>query len=83
LELAALQGYPVEELMLDPLDGRSDTGWRLHIGNSVPPPAAEAIGSVMAEVILQARAGAVWRLDSRPIWVRRLGVALSVAGAGR
>lgn len=79
LELGVLQGYPSEEMMLAPLDGAADTRWRLHIGNSVPPPAAQAIGSTMAEVILRARAGQVWTLDNRPIWVRRLAIAASLA----
>lgn len=78
LELGVLQGYPAEEMMAQPLDGGADTRWRLHIGNSVPPPAAQAIGSVMAEVILRARVGQVWTLDSRPIWVRRLAIAVSL-----
>lgn len=78
LELGVLQGYPSEEMMAQPLDGGADTRWRLHIGNSVPPPAAQAIGSTMAEVILRARAGQVWTLDSRPIWVRRLAIAVSL-----
>ena len=79
LELAALQGYPWEELTEQPLDGRSDSGWREHIGNSVPPPAAAAMASVMAHTLLLARAGVTFQLSAAPIWVRRLAVAVSVA----
>lgn len=78
LELAALQGYPWEELTERPLDGRSDSGWREHIGNSVPPPAAAAMASVMAHTLLLARAGVRFQLSSTPIWVRRHAVALSI-----
>lgn len=78
LELAALQGYPWEELTDNPLDGTTDTRWRLHIGNSVPPPAAEAMASAFAHAILLSRAGVSFRLSATPIWVRRHAVALSL-----
>jgi len=78
LELAALQGYPWEDLTDRPLDGRSDSGWREHIGNSVPPPAAAAMASVMAHTLLLARAGVRFQLSATPIWVRRHAVALSL-----
>ena len=78
LELAALQGYPWETLTEAPLDGRSDSGWREHIGNSVPPPAAAAMASVMAHTLLLARAGVSFQLSSTPIWVRSHAVALSI-----
>lgn len=79
LELAALQGYPWEDLMLVPLDGRSDSGWREHVGNSVPPPAAEAIASVMAHTLLLAELRVGFQLTAAKIWVRPLAIALSVA----
>ncbi len=79
LELAALQGYPWEELTERPLDGRSDSGWREHIGNSVPPPAAAAVASVMAHTLLLARAGVRFQLSASPIWVRRHAVAVSLS----
>lgn len=69
LELAALQGFPVEvggaPLVLD---GRSHKAWRQRIGNAVPPPAAEAIArSCMAT--LQASSDGTFRMCSDPVWV--------------
>lgn len=77
LELAALQG------LVDPgdcleLEGRSDTGHRERIGNAVPPPAAEAIASVMAHALLLAWSGQTWELSATPVWVRPVATALSV-----
>jgi hypothetical protein len=53
LELAALQSLiePEEKLLLD---GMSDSVWREHIGNLVPPDAAEAIGDVCGTTLLLA-----------------------------
>jgi site-specific DNA-cytosine methylase len=69
LELAAIQGLiePEEHLQLD---GLSDSAWRERIGNAVPPPAAEAIGSVMLMSLLLAEAGETFALRNEPIWVR-------------
>lgn len=78
LELAALQGYPWEEMTASPMFGKSDSGWREHIGNSVPPPAAAAIASVMAKTLLLARAGVTFQLSATPIWVRPYATALSI-----
>lgn len=88
LELAALQGYPWEELMGTPMampehrrakgDARDDGRWRMHIGNSVPVDSAAAIASVMAHTILLARAGVAFQLSAAPIWVRRLAVPLAI-----
>lgn len=77
LDLAAIQGMvdPEEQLVLE---GLSDSAWREWIGNMVPPPAAEAVGSVMADVLLRAWAGETFALSSLPIWVRNVGVALSL-----
>lgn len=43
-------------------------GWRMHIGNLVPPDAAEAIGRVVVHALLVAASGA-WVLSSEDIWV--------------
>lgn len=81
LELAALQGFPVlpgegEALVFD---GRSHSGWRERIGNAVPPPAAEAIASTMAQTLLLAWAGQTFIFGSTPIWVDpALALALAV-----
>ena len=78
LELAALQGF----VDLDcPLDGTSDTRWRMAIGNAVPPPAARAIAEVIGRTILLARAGEDFALGITPIWVGPLVVAVSIPDA--
>lgn len=77
LELAALQGLVDPEGHLE-LTGLSDSAWRERIGNAVPPPAAQAIASVMAQTILLARSGETFVLGSTPIWVRPIAVALSL-----
>lgn len=70
LELAALQGFPVRNddgswLAL----GGSQAEMREHIGNAVPPPAAEAIArECMATLVAAADGG--WVLASGDIWVR-------------
>ncbi|RUB70618.1 DNA cytosine methyltransferase [Pseudomonas aeruginosa] len=78
LELAALQSLvdPEEQLILD---GLSDSDWRERIGNAVPPHAAEAIAGVMGTTLLLAEAGETFMLNSMPVWVRPVAVALSVA----
>ncbi|MBU1666312.1 MAG: DNA cytosine methyltransferase, partial [Gammaproteobacteria bacterium] len=81
LELAALQGLVDPEEQLE-LDGLSDSGWRERIGNAVPPPAAQAIAGVMGKTLLLAWSGETFALDSTPIWVRPVAVALSVAQRG-
>lgn len=48
------------------------------IGNAVPPEAAEAIGSVLADVVLRARAGVSFSLSATPVWVLPLAIALSM-----
>ena len=74
LELGALQSFPVDlELDLD-----SDSRCREWIGNSVPPEAAEAIASEMAETLLLAWAGRTFQLSAKPIWVRPISTALSI-----
>lgn len=77
LELAALQGLVDPEDHLE-LDGKNDGVWRERIGNAVPPPAAQAIASMMGETILLARMGETFQLSSTPLWVRGLAVGLSV-----
>jgi site-specific DNA-cytosine methylase len=77
LELAALQGFPVDGLILD---GSSHGAWRERIGNAIPPPAAQAIAGVMGQVLLMARSGQTFALSSTPIWVRPVALALTLAG---
>ncbi|KTC26402.1 DNA methyltransferase [Pseudomonas sp. ICMP 19500] len=78
LELAALQSLVEPEEWFE-LDGLSDQAWRERIGNAVPPAAAEAIAHVMGTTLLLAQAGETFILNSMPIWVQPVAVALSVA----
>lgn len=80
LELAALQGLVDPEHPIE-LEGTAHGAWRERIGNAVPPPAAEAVASVMAHALLLAHAGHTFALGSTPIWARELAVALSLEGA--
>lgn len=84
LELAALQGlYDPEEDAVWLLEGASDSGWRERIGNAVPPPAATAIASMMAEALLLSMAGETFQLSSTPVWVRPIAIAMSLADMQR
>lgn len=79
LELAALQSLiEPEEFLL--LDGMSDSLWREHIGNLVPPDAAEAIADVCGTTLLLAWSGETFVLSAAPIWVRNVALALTTPG---
>lgn len=69
LELAALQGFPVE---VDgrplKLDGRSHKAWRQRIGNAVPAPASEAIAKECAKT-LEASCEGTLLMSSGGVWV--------------
>lgn len=78
LELAALQSLVEPEEWFE-LDGLSDQAWRERIGNAVPPSAAEAIAHVMGTTLLLAQAGETFMLNSMPVWVQPVAIALSVA----
>lgn len=79
-ELAALQSLVDPEAQLE-LDGLSDQAWRERIGNAVPPAAAEAIACVMGRTLLAAWSGQTFFLDSMPIWVRPVAVAIALPGS--
>jgi site-specific DNA-cytosine methylase len=70
LELARLQGFPAR---LDndwlTLGGRSTTAWRKRIGNAIPPPSAECIGSQMLRAMLAADLDARAELELDQVWV--------------
>ncbi len=79
LELAALQSlFDPEEDEAFALEGTSDSAWREHIGNAVPPDAAQAIADVIGHTLLLAWSGETFVLGSTPIWVRPIAMALSV-----
>lgn len=82
LELAALQGLVDPEEHLE-LEGLSDSAWRERIGNAVPPPAAQAVASVMGRTLLAAWSGKSFMLSAEPIWVRPIALALSVSSPDR
>lgn len=63
------------------LDGLSDSAWRERIGNAVPPPAAQAIASVMGETLLLAMTGETFVLSSTPVWVRDIATAIALPGS--
>lgn len=78
LELAALQSLVDPEDPTLELEGASDSAWRERIGNAVPRDAAAAIAGVMGTALLLTWSGQTFALDNLPIWVRPVGVALSV-----
>lgn len=84
LELAALQSYydPDDFAEHGPLvmEGTSDQVWREHIGNMVPPAAAQAMAEEIGRAILLSWAGETFQLSSTPIWVRPFAIAISVRG---
>lgn len=78
-ELAALQSLVDPEAQLE-LDGLSDQAWRERIGDAVPPDSAEAIASTFGRTLLAAWSGQTFMLDSTPIWVRPVAVAIALPG---
>lgn len=88
LELAALQSlydpddYAEAEGRGDPfqMDGASDSAHRERIGNAVPRKAARAMGEVIGQAILLARAGESFQLSALSIWVRPLAIAIATRG---
>ena len=81
LELAVLQGLLDPEEHLE-LEGLSDCAHRERIGNAVPPPAARAIAGTIGTTLLLAWGGVTFMLNSQPIWVRNVAVALSLPQTG-
>ncbi|ANF87119.1 hypothetical protein A7J50_3746 [Pseudomonas antarctica] len=61
------------------LDGLSDQAWLERIGNAVPPAATEAIAHVFGTTLMLAEAGETFMLNSMPIWVQPVAVALNVS----
>lgn len=68
LELAALQGYPLEVRGERLRFGGTRTGRAERIGNSVPPPAARAVAERMLVALTEASLGAM-SLSSSLVWV--------------
>lgn len=77
LEAAMLQGFDVDEIQ-HALEGATQTDARGWIGNAVPPPSAKAVAEEFLLTLALADAGQSFRLDSRPIWVRPVSLALAV-----
>ena len=84
LELALLQGYPLHlpDGQLLSFAGKADATWREQIGNSVPPPTAEAIAGVIAEAMLGDHVGETFTLRAEGIWVSELQALLSMQDMG-
>lgn len=84
LELAALQSYydPDDFAEHGPLvmEGTSDQVWREHIGNMVPPAAAQAMAEEIGRALLLSWAGETFQLSSTPIWVRPVAIAIATQG---
>jgi site-specific DNA-cytosine methylase len=84
LELATLQSLIDPDEFMHQLGeemrfaGNSDSAWRERIGNAVPRKAAKAIASVMGKTLLLAWSGETFVLDSMPIWVQPLVIAVTV-----
>ena len=76
LEMAALQGFDWPLV----LDGTARARWQERIGNAIPPPAAQAIGSEMLRTLLLAKLGQTFSLSSTDVWVQPVALALSVDG---
>jgi hypothetical protein len=78
-ELAALQN------LIDPDNplgfryfGSSDTAFREHVGNAIPPGAATAFGQEALRTLMMTDVGETFRLHDTPIWVRPPAVALAL-----
>ncbi|MFN3200068.1 MAG: DNA cytosine methyltransferase [Bradymonadia bacterium] len=69
LELAALQGFPVDRPGGLVLSGKSATWWRTAIGNAVPPPTAQAIAEEMLRTLLVSEEGAFVLSGDGGVWV--------------
>jgi site-specific DNA-cytosine methylase len=70
LELAALQGLPMQDAQGKWLElPGSDAKRRELIGNAVPPPAARAMAETILVSLLASSAGVGFILGSTPVWV--------------
>lgn len=71
LECAALQSFPVM-LNGEPLtlDGKSNSAWRVRIGDAVPPDGARPIAMQMLMTLLCADAGVFALSSGGDVWVR-------------
>lgn len=84
LELATIQSLIDPENFMHQLGdelkfaGNSDSAWRERIGNAVPRKSAKAIADVMGKTLLLAWTGETFVLDSMPIWVQPLVIAVTV-----
>lgn len=82
LEMAALQGFDWQDGAGVPLclDSKNKAKWQEHIGNAIPIPSAEAIGSEMLRTLLMSKLGKTFNLSATKVWVRPVALALSVDG---
>lgn len=77
-ELATLQSLPIDCYLEGPTSSsKGKPGRREHIGNLIPPDAAEAVALEMIAT-LEASDGDGWRLSSQAVWVEERERALAV-----
>lgn len=71
-ENLALQGFPLYMTDGSPvvLAGKSESRHKERIGNSIPPPAAKAIGKQILRTLLVSAANS-FELSATPVWVER------------
>src|SRR3546814_10272188 len=83
-ELPALQSYydPDDFAEHGPLimAGTSDQVWRAHIGNMVPPDAAQPMAAAIGGAIMLSWAGETFQLSAPPIGGRPFAIAINVRG---
>ena len=94
LELAALQSMFDPEDIWQPckhtgalelvgeqftLHGKNDSAHRERIGNAVPRKAGKAIADVMLSTLMLSEMGETFTLNSMPVWVRPMAIAISVS----
>ena len=94
LELAALQSMFDPEDIWQPckhtgalelvgeqftLHGKNDSAHRERIGNAVPRKAGKAIADVMLSTLMLSEMGETFTLNSMPVWVRPMAMAISLS----
>ena len=61
------------------LHGNNDGAWRERIGNAVPRKAGKAIADVMITTLMLSDMGETFTLNSMPVWVRPMAMAISLS----
>ncbi|MEH6564610.1 MAG: DNA cytosine methyltransferase [Halopseudomonas sp.] len=61
------------------LHGNNDSAWRERIGNAVPRKAGKAIADVMLSTLMLSEMGETFTLNTMPVWVRPMAIAISLS----